>query len=607
MVSSVEPQHVSLGKKRKLKIKDNTNSVVEGTGKKRKLKMKDNTNSVVEGDGPKEIQMAEDAGQMVQSVESVDRISELPNHVIHHILSFLRNVKDAIRTRSLSKRWRTMWFSFAALMFYEQKFVAGIGPEDGSNKENLFRQHVADSLHTYLANNAQIHKFLLHMTSFDLTDAPLVDSWLTSAVSQDIKEIDLQVGFKDSKLYTLPEVVLSSETLTGLRLSGCILQSFSNIMLPRLQKLYLRKIHLSELILLSLISRCPSIEDLRLIQCSGLKFLCILHPSLSRVDIHNCNQLKKVDIIAPNLDTFWFCGKKSTPCKVGLQGCNDSLKNLTIEHPLVSRDFCKNQFSRFSLLEKLDLCIFDKTKSFTIFNRSLQRIALKGGKKLTYAQIHAPKLVSFELKGENMSYFDFTAPLRLTDAKISLASITESKDVEVLDGNKLWFKMVPFIERFGPEGYKLIMHSNKHIIIHEDWSSILYPPLRDLTFEIIKSSACVEDILYGILRTTHPESVSIISSYDSKFHESVYEMIKIKDEDPVCCSYNTSTNKCWRHFLKGVKFESWKEMLDVMGASEDESANRLYLWLQSSYTPTSRHQMTNLRLSWNSHEPDVET
>jgi len=84
-------------------------------------------------------------------------------------------------------------------------------------------------------------------------------------------------------------------------------------------------------------------------------------------------------------------------------------------------------------------------------------------------------------------------------------------------------------------------------------------------------------------------------------------MIKIKDEDPVCCSYNTSTNKCWRHFLKGIKFESWKEMLDVVGASEDESANTLYPWLQSSYTPTSRHQMTNLRLSWNSHEPDVET
>ncbi|XP_039686828.1 putative F-box/LRR-repeat protein At4g13960 isoform X2 [Medicago truncatula] len=393
-------------------------------GEKRKLEMEDSANSVVEN-----------VEQMIQIVESVDRISQLPDHVIYHILSFLRNTRDAIRTKCLSKRWRTLWFSYAALIFYEQKFAAGIGPEDGSNKENLFRQHVADSLHTYLANNLQIQKLLLHMMSFDLTDAPLVDSWLTSAVSQDIQEIDLQIGFKDINRYTLPEVVLSSETLTGLRLSGCILRRCGNIMLPRLQKLYLRKVHL--------------------------------------------------------------------------------------------------------------------------------------------------------------------------DAKISLSTATESRDVGL--GNQLWFMMRPFISLFFPvEGFKMIMHSSKHIIIHEDLSSIKCPPLHDLTFEIIKSSACVEDILYGLLRTLHPESVSIISSSGNKFHESVYEMIKIKDDDPVCCIYNISKNKCWRHFLKDVKSESWQEMLDVVEASEG-GIGTLYFWLQLSYSSTSLRQMTNLRLSWNAHEVELET
>jgi len=412
-------------------------------GKKRKLEMEDSANSV-----------EENVEQMIQIVESVDRISHLPDHVIYHILSFLRNSKDAIRTRCLSKRWRTLWISYAVLIFYEQKFAAGIG---------LFRQHVADSLHTYLANNSQIQKFLLHMTSFDMTDAPLVDSWLTSAVSQDIKEIDLQIGFNDINRYTLPEVVLSSETLTGLRLSGCILRRCGNIMLPRLQKLYLRKVHLGEQFVTNLISCCPSIEDLRFVQCSGLKFLFIYCHSLSRVEIHNCNQLKTVDILAPNLDTFWFCGKKSTPCKVNLEHCA-SLKKLTLEHQRVARDFCEKQFNKFPLLEKLDLCIPDKMKSITIFNRCLQRIALKGCKKLTYVQIYAPKLVSFELKGETMPYFDFvtpfSTPFSLTDAKISLSTATENRDVGL--GNKLWFMMRPFISLFKPpEGFKMIMHSSK--------------------------------------------------------------------------------------------------------------------------------------------------
>ncbi|CAI8583647.1 unnamed protein product [Vicia faba] len=543
--------------------------------------------------------------EMEQNVELVDRISHLPDHVVHHVLSFLRNPKDAIRTSSFSKRWKALWDSYAMLVFDELKFAARFGLEDGSNKEIMFREYVSDSLLRYLANNSQMYKLFIHMTSFELTDTPLVDSWLTSAVSQDIKEIDLHVGFQGSKRYTLPHAVFSSETLTGLRLSGCILQSCGDILLPRLQKLYLRKLQLAEHTVIGLISRCPLIEDLRFIQCSGLKFLIIYHDSLNRVEIHNCNQLKRVDVIASNLETFWFSGKKSTSCKVGLDHCK-SLKKLTLEHPQVTRDFFETKFTRFPLLEKLDLFVSDNMKSITIYNRCLQRIALKGCTKLTYAQITAPKLVSFELKGDNMPYIDFH-PFRLTDAKVSLVSKSEHRHIGLGIGNKLWHMMRPFILKFSSEGFKLIMHSKKNIIIHEDLSNVKFPPLHDLSFEIIKSSACIQDVLYGLLRTLHPVSVSIISSSDSKFSESVYEMMKIKDEDPICCRYNTSKNKCWRHFLKEVKNENWEDMLEIVEASEDEITSTLYFWLQLSYSTTEPRQLTHFRLNWDTHEPVLET
>ncbi|XP_050884254.1 F-box/FBD/LRR-repeat protein At5g53840 isoform X2 [Lathyrus oleraceus] len=526
--------------------------------KKRKLEVEDNANSVEEGVRPKE---------MAQNVELEDRISHLPDYVIHHILSFLRNPKDAIRTSSFSQRWRALWYSYAMLVFDELKFAARFGPDDGNT--------------------------------------PLVDNWLTSAVAQDIKEIDLHVGFQGSTRYTLPQVVFSSETLTGLRLSGCVLQSCGDIVLPRLQKLYLRKLHLVEHSVISLISRCPSIEDLRFIQCSGLKFLVIYCDTLNRLEIHNCNQLKRVDIIASNLETFWFSGKKSTSCKVDLEHCK-SLKKLTLEHPQVTRDFSKTKFTRFPLLEKLDLCVSDDLKSITIYNHCLQRIALKGCTKLTYAQIYAHKLVSFELKGDNMPYIDLH-PFCLTDAKVSLVSKSEPRGIGLGGGNKLWHMMRPFISKFSPEGFKLIMHSKKNIIIHEDLSNIRFPPLHDLSFEIIKSSACVQDILYGLLRKLHPASVAIVSSSDSKLSESVYEMMKIEDEEPTCCRYNTSKNKCWRHFLKEVKSENWEEMLEIVEASEDEVTSTLYFWLQLSYSTTEPRQMTHFRLNWNTQEPDVET
>ncbi|CAK8535877.1 unnamed protein product [Lathyrus sativus] len=565
-------------------------------GKKRKFEMEDNAISVEEGVMPKEI-------KAVKDVELEDRISHLPDHVIHHILSFLRNPKDAIRSSSFSKRWRAVWHSYAMLVFDEVKFAARFGLEDGSNKEIMFREYVSDSLGRYLANNSQMYKLFIHMTSFGLTDTTLVDNWLTSAVSQGIKEIDLHVGFQGSNRYTLPQVVFSSETLTGIKLSGCILQSCGA--LPRLQKLYLRKVHLVEHSVISLISLCPSIEDLRLIQCTGLKFLVVYHDSLSRVEIHNCNQLKRVDIIASNLETFWFSGKSSTSCKVDLEHCK-SLKKLTLEHPQVIRDFSKTKFTRFPLLEQLDLCVSDIMKSITIFNNCLQRIALKGCTKLTYAQIYAPKLVSFELKGDKMPYIDFH-PFCLRDAKVSLVSKSKPRDIGLGVGNKLWHMMRPFISKFSPKGFKLIMHSKKNIIIHEDLSNIKFPPLYDLSFEIIKSSACLQDILYDLLRKLHPVSIAIVSSSDSKLSESVYEMMKIKDEDLICCRYKSSKNKCWRHFLKEFKSENWEEMLEVVEASEDEITSTLYFWLQLSYSTTEPRQMTHFRLNWNAHEPGVET
>ncbi|KAJ1411137.1 Leucine-rich repeat domain superfamily [Sesbania bispinosa] len=529
-----------------------------------------------------EIQGEKDLDQMDQIIESMDRISHLPDHVIHRILSRLRNVKDIVRTSILSKRWRALWYSFSILIFDERKFTAGIVHEDSSHKEKMFRDHVSSSLHTQLEKKLYLQKLVVHMTSFDLEDAPHVDRWLSVAIANNIKEIDLHVGIKNSQRYTLPQTIFSSRTLTGLRLSGCILQTSNDIMLPHLQKLYLRKLRLVEHIIQNLLSSCPSIEDLRFIQCSGLKLLHVSNLiGLKRVEIHYCNQLKKVEISAPNLHTFWYCGKKSTPCKVSLEGCN-SLKRLTLEHPQVTREFCENLISSFPLLEKLDLSISNKMKYITISSPRLRKIALKGCKKLGFALIYAPNLLSLECKGEAMPYIHLN-PFCLTDAKFSFEPKSEHKDIG--HGNKFWINMGEIIRRFDPEGFKLLLHSNKNIVIHEDLKNITLPPLPDLGVEIIKSSACIDDILYSLLRTLHPVSLSIVSPIDSKFPKFVYEMIKNKNEDPICCRYNTSNNKCWRHFLMDVNFEDLKDMkFEAIEANEDKRTSTWYNWLKSSYS-----------------------
>ncbi|MED6107222.1 hypothetical protein PIB30_012059 [Stylosanthes scabra] len=538
---------------------------------------------------------------MDQSVQSVDGISQLPDHVIHHILSQLHNVNDAIRTSVLSKRWRSLWHSYPVLVFYERKFTAGIRRGNSCNEGESFIDYVSNCLQTRLEKNLDIQKLVLHMTSFDLKAARHVDHWLSVAGGSSIKELDLHFGVENNRRYSLPETVLQSKTLTGIRLSCCKLEPRNKIMLPHLRKLCLQKISLNEDIVQNLISGCHSIEDLRLIQCSCLRHLQVSSlVRLNRVDIHHCKQLIMVSLTAPNLHTFWYRGKKSIPCQVYLEGCN-SLRRLTLDHPQVTRDFCKNKISEFRLLENLDLSLPDKMKHVTISNPRLRRLVLKGSNKLSSILIDTPNLLSFEYKGESMPFIHID-PFCLRDATLSL----QSKRQDIVYGDKFWFLVREFIEKFDSKGFKLVLQSSKNIAIHEDLTNINLPPLPDLSIKIFKSpSECVENVVYGSLRT-HPVLLTIISPPDSYFPKLVYGVIKIRDKDPICCRYSSPNNKCWRHFLKDVKVENMNGV--DFGSDENERCHTCTwtTWFKSSYASMSC-QTANLRLYWNSLQHDMET
>lgn len=386
-------------------------------------------------------------------VDVVDRISTLPDHILHCILSHIRNAKDLVRISILSKRWREVWYSFSTLIFDERNFAAD---EKVRNKRDLFIKYVDDSLQHHREKNVGIRKLVLHIISFDSKVASSIDRWLDIAVKENIKELDLSVNMKGN-CYTLPQTILLAKSLTWVRLCGCKFETGQSIVLPNLQKLYLRKVKLNDRIIQNLISGCPFIEDLRLVQCQGLKDLLLLDlDKLNRVEIHYCSELGKIQVYSANLHTFWFCARKRAPCSVILAGCK-SLKRLTLQHSGVALDFCQNWLSTFPLLEKLDLTI-EKEKSINICSPRLQRFVLKGCKTLEFVFVEAPNLQSFEYKGHKMPYMDFK-PFCLRDAKLSLEATC--KAVPDSEDRLLYSYMRDFIKQFDSEGLKLVVRSKK--------------------------------------------------------------------------------------------------------------------------------------------------
>ena len=101
---------------------------------KRKQNRMDKSNTVDKRAWMKETQC--------QSDESMDYISELPDHIIHHILDLVRCPKDAVRTSTLSKRWRKLWYSFSNLIAVEHHFARENEHDNNRRKREKFINYV---------------------------------------------------------------------------------------------------------------------------------------------------------------------------------------------------------------------------------------------------------------------------------------------------------------------------------------------------------------------------------------------------------------------------------------------------------------------------------
>uniref|UniRef100_A0A1D1XL97 F-box/LRR-repeat protein 13 n=1 Tax=Anthurium amnicola TaxID=1678845 RepID=A0A1D1XL97_9ARAE len=246
--------------------------------------------------------------------EGADRISELPDVVLHHILSFL-STTEVLKTAFLGRRWRYLWTHIPTIHFDEEKFST-------LESNGKFVNFVDNILNSY--NAISMQKFYLLSSSFISMQS--IERWFSFAADWNVKEINVQVSNRGPYTIKLPRC----ESVRVLSLEFQLQDvEFCSGTFSSLEFLSLERVLLDDNIGDVISKACPRLKTLHLLRCQGINSLRIGGLVLEDLKIERCvgldtlsisgYQLQSlcvqdsfdyrsgsscVDISAPNLQTF---------------------------------------------------------------------------------------------------------------------------------------------------------------------------------------------------------------------------------------------------------------------------------------------------------------
>ncbi|XP_026459947.1 F-box/LRR-repeat protein At4g14103-like [Papaver somniferum] len=236
--------------------------------------------------------------------EAEDRISELPDSLLHRILSFLDN-KEVACTSVLSKRWSHIWTSIPTLVFPNLYHKSEI---------NKFMDFVDRTLRLRDASS-NIQKIHIYMKQH--FNASRVHSWISNITGRNVEKLDLWLNQREP--FLIPSSLFTCESLITFELIAYFIplsipKSFS---LPKLKSLTLCGFHfIDDCWNQQHISNCPVLENLILdLNWFGVRNFCISTPVLKYLEIdhgviedddglQNC----VLKINAPNLASLTYRG-----------------------------------------------------------------------------------------------------------------------------------------------------------------------------------------------------------------------------------------------------------------------------------------------------------
>ncbi|CAK7336734.1 unnamed protein product [Dovyalis caffra] len=460
-------------------------------------------------------------------IDASDRISQLPDHILHHILSYLPT-RYGCRASFLSKTWYRVWKSFSISDFHESMFglrsinIDWMPPSIFQKREKNSFKFVQESL----LRQCPIRRFGLSLTLDNDDDEYFsrIEDLFTLATQHGVLELDLNFEQKRKSIFDLdnddfdilPEVVFSAESLMVFKLRG-----YSNLSLesdvvtwPSLRVLSLSQIYVDEDLIQNLIFGCPMIEKLVLLDCYGLTSIqlsgcrVLKEVTLSRTTSEG---FERIDIDVPSLQTFCYSGSLEN-CHVDMTSCKN-LEVLNLTSYNVEEDACQDIIPQFPVLKVLILDC-DRVKTIKILNRRLEMLQVS-----SYGGME-PTIIN-----SNIQSFEYTTDSEMR-VSVDGSSIKREVTLKVRTyrfHTKYFLQLREFLENFQEIECLTLQIEPASIRFDEpeilkDISTPASSNVKHLKLQIPKSYSYhtltrleLKALVNGLLWVCHPESLLLIS------------------------------------------------------------------------------------------------
>ncbi|KAJ0550056.1 putative leucine-rich repeat domain superfamily, F-box-like domain superfamily [Helianthus annuus] len=332
----------------------------------------------------------------------MDRISHLPESIVHHILSFLKKTPaELVRMSVLSKSWFNLTASFPCLDFNIDCF---------STRESFFK-YVEYTTSRFCHHNLTAHKLLLYTEIQEPAELDVVNRCLELVLKNGVRELVISFTYSslDFPKYRLPNILLSVSVLESLTILGCDLPSslmLDAINFKSLIQLELTLVPLNDEVITYLATSCPLLQVLDIGICSGFKKVCVYgHQHLQELRITYDTPLERIDIEAPNLSSL----RIEDDDDIGAPQMNLALcKNLTtvsyfgyLSPNLSFTDFV----SSFPFVENLYLAIHYNCNTLKLSSPSLRTFMLDSMCDFEDIEFSTPNLVFFSYPCEVKATF----------------------------------------------------------------------------------------------------------------------------------------------------------------------------------------------------------